>query len=434
MSANVKFVSNRNAWFVFIRHRGERAAKKCLDEQHAHDTQKAVMTAITAGQFDISALKASRAPEKKESEVVPTLKSFFEETMNPLWEASLVRSTSQRYELCFRIHILPELGDLLITKLSRDRVKKFVALLMKKPAMKRTHSEKAQAEEPERKLSKDSIRNIVAALRGALSEAVEQGIIPANPASRLGRFYREAKQVREEVDPFTAEEIPLLLDSTLRHFGHDAYVLTLAAFHTGLRAGELAGLHWSDVDFRGRFLTVRRQFKDGSHRKTKTKKTRKVDVSDALLQELETLKKRRQAEYLSRGKNQIPDWVFMSPGQIVWEDGKPVGHMEGSPVDMNGFRNRVFWRACDKAEIRRRRFHDARHTFASILLMQGESPAYVRDQLGHSSIKMTVDVYGHFIPGANRQAVNKLPSLRVASNGKQSPEATGIAIGNAVKR
>jgi integrase len=88
-----------------------------------------------------------------------------------------------------------------------------------------------------------------------------------------------------------------------------------------------------------------------------------------------------------------------------------VGHKEGQPLDMKNFRNRVFLKACDKAGIRRRRQHDTRHSFASILLMNGESPAYVRDQLGHASIKLTVDIYGHWIPGSNRQAVNKLPSL-----------------------
>ena len=86
---------------------------------------------------------------------------------------------------------------------------------------------------------------------------------------------------------------------------------------------------------------------------------------------------------------------------------------------MVNFRNRVYLKACDKAGIRRRRFHDTRHTFASILLMAGESPAYVKEQLGHSSIKVTVDVYGHFIPGANRQAVNKLPSLSTTVNVKE---------------
>ncbi len=65
----------------------------------------------------------------------------------------------------------------------------------------------------------------------------------------------------------------------------------------------------------------------------------------------------------------------------------------------------------EKAGLRRIRFHDLRHTFATLLLQNGESLAYVKDQLGHSSIRMTVDVYGHLVPGANRQAVNKLPSL-----------------------
>ena len=54
------------------------------------------------------------------------------------------------------------------------------------------------------------------------------------------------------------------------------------------------------------------------------------------------------------------------------------------------------------------RIHDIRHTYASLLLSNGESPVYVKEQLGHSSIQMTVDIYGHLIPGSNRQAVNRL--------------------------
>ena len=65
-----------------------------------------------------------------------------------------------------------------------------------------------------------------------------------------------------------------------------------------------------------------------------------------------------------------------------------------------------------KAGLRRIRFHYLRHTDATLLLMNNESPAYVKHQLGHSSIKMTVDVYGHLMPEANLQAVNRLPSLK----------------------
>ncbi len=151
-----------------------------------------------------------------------------------------------------------------------------------------------------------------------------------------------------------------------------------------------------------------------------------IFVSEAGPRRLETLKKHRKAEYLSRVKNEIPEWIFMTPGQIEWSEGeegkrggrKPIGHKEGGPMDMKNFRNRVFLKACDRAQIRRRRLHDTRHTFASILLMNGESPAYVKEQLGHSSIKMTVDIYGHWIPGSNRQAVNKLPSLSTMPNQK----------------
>ncbi len=78
---------------------------------------------------------------------------------------------------------------------------------------------------------------------------------------------------------------------------------------------------------------------------------------------------------------------------------------------MHNLKNRHFYKCLEKVGLRRIRFHDLRHTFATLLLQNGESLAYVKDQLGHSSIRMTVDVYGHLVPGANRQAVNKLPSL-----------------------
>jgi integrase len=398
-------------YWIFIRHGGERVSQHVGDQETAEDAAKEIRREIRTGRFDIAALKRARASAAAEKPKAPTLAEFFDRTMSPLWEASLSRATFTRYEHSFRLHIRPTLGDVALDELTREETKDLVVGLLQKNASKRTHGEDRQAEEPERKLSKDSIRNVVATLRAILNEAVDRKLIAANPASKLGKLYRDAGSVREEVDPFLAEEIPLLLDAIQKHYGVEPYVATLALFHTGLRASELAGLQWPDVDFRGRFITVRRQFRDGKITRTKTKRIRSVDISDALLQELKALKKRRQEDYLSRGKNEIPEWVFLSAGPIIWQDGKPVGHAEGQPLDMNNLRNRVFLRACDKAKIRRRRLHDTRHTFASILLMSGESPAYVKEQLGHASIKITVDVYGHLIPGSNRAAVNKLPSL-----------------------
>ncbi len=98
-----------------------------------------------------------------------------------------------------------------------------------------------------------------------------------------------------------------------------------------------------------------------------------------------------------------------------------VFHSEsGGPLDGDNFRSRVFYPLLEKADVPRFRFHDIRHTFASLLLANGESLHYVKEQMGHASIQTTVDVYGHLVPGSNRNAVNRLddpeePALRIVS-------------------
>ena len=95
-------------------------------------------------------------------------------------------------------------------------------------------------------------------------------------------------------------------------------------------------------------------------------------------------------------------------------------YFTGNPIDSWWFRRHVWNAVLKAAGVPRIRIHDIRHTFASLLLQNGESLAYVKDQLGHASIQTTVDVYGHLVPGDNRSAVNRLddpegaPALKVA--------------------
>jgi integrase len=175
--------------------------------------------------------------------------------------------------------------------------------------------------------------------------------------------------------------------------------LFLCAIHTGLRSGELAGLQWGDLDENGKFLVVRRGIVRGKVNPTKSGKVRKVDVSDALMSALLKLRPKRKEALLADGKNELAatSWIFENEN--------------GGFQDMKNLKNRHFHKCLEKAGLRRIRFHDLRHTFASLLIQNGEPLAYVKEQLGHSSIKITVDVYGHLVPGANRQAVNRLPSL-----------------------
>jgi integrase len=182
-----------------------------------------------------------------------------------------------------------------------------------------------------------------------------------------------------------------------QYYDFQSYVILLALLHTGLRSAECGGLQWQDLDIHNRFLIIRRQFSRGKIRnQTKTSKRRSVDVSTVLLAEMQRLKAMRREKYLAKGKNDIPEFIFLNT--------------DGKPMDMQNFRERVYNKCCDKAQIRRRRLHDTRHTFASLLLMNGESLKYVSGQLGHSSIVLTADTYSHFIPGFNRAAVDRLPN------------------------
>ena len=131
-------------------------------------------------------------------------------------------------------------------------------------------------------------------------------------------------------------------------------------------------------------------------------------MSAQLAETLKTLLTSRKAETLRKGWPQVPDWVFCNE--------------EGGPLDGDNLRHRVFYKTLAKADLRRVRFHDLRHTFASLLLQQGESPAYVKEQMGHSSIQVTVDIYGHLIPGANRQAVDRLDDATGRNPGATAKE------------
>jgi integrase len=108
--------------------------------------------------------------------------------------------------------------------------------------------------------------------------------------------------------------------------------------------------------------------------------------------ELEALRRRERARCLKAGVD-LPPMVFASD--------------MGNYLDIENVW-RAFYRVLTAAGLRHIRFHDLRHTFASLLIQQGESLAYVGDQMGHASIQITVDTYGHLVPGGNRAAVDRL--------------------------
>ncbi len=152
-------------------------------------------------------------------------------------------------------------------------------------------------------------------------------------------------------------------------------------FGTGLRQGELIGLQWGDVDVHGGFIEVRRAIVRGQLTSTKTRKIRRVDLTPQLTDRLKQLKDTRILEAAMSGKP-VQDWVFLSPLGYRWDE-----------------RNlrRAFYKVLETAKLRRIRFHDLCHTYASLLIQTTAPAKYIQEQLGHASIQVTMDVYGHLL-------------------------------------
>jgi len=129
-------------------------------------------------------------------------------------------------------------------------------------------------------------------------------------------------------------------------------------------------------------------------------------MSHELTQTLKDLYTERRLEAAANRWKEVPHWVFA--------------------MSTDNYAVRIaFHQLLKTAGLRHVRFHDLRHPFASLLLQQGESPVYVKDQLGHSSIQITLDQYGHLIPGGNKQTVDRLdqPVKQTPSEADPAPQA-----------
>lgn len=235
-------------------------------------------------------------------------------------------------------------------------------------------------------LSPRTVNACLTILGTILQDARRAGLILDNPV----RLLRGLPVQKKEMDFLTHREIPQFLDGA--GCVSDLYrTLAFAAIFTGLRRGELLALRWQDIDFQEGKLRVRRSWKDGTFQEPKSVAgKRTVHLPPQLVTELKT--------HRLRSGN--------PPG------GALVFQQESRPLPLaavsRNWLNRSL-RACGLRESLR--FHDLRHTFAALLIHQGESPKYVQNQMGHSSIVVTLDNYGHIFPDEGKAAAAKLGEL-----------------------
>jgi integrase len=265
-------IEGTGIYWVFINHNGQRSSKCVGREKTAQKVAEMIQARLKLGQ---DVLPKEKVP------LVPTLAEYYKKFKRVYMETALRYSTLDSYDRNFRIHILPALGTSRLDEINRADVEELIAELTKKD------------------LAKDSIRLVLAALGVLFSHAKENKLIQDNPATRMGRHYRQSAKVHEEIQPLTADEVLKFL-GIVSQASPEHFALFLCAIHTGLRSGEIAGLRWDDLDFNGKFIVVRRSVKMGRISPTKTNKIRRVDISDDLMVAFHDLKKKRMEHWLTK--------------------------------------------------------------------------------------------------------------------------------------
>jgi integrase len=275
-----------------------------------------------------------------------------------------------------RNHIIPELGHIPLQKVNVMHIEKFVKYLQ------------------ERGLADGTVRKIYNLIHTCFKTAVRKEFIIKNPFDLMDKGSKP-RESKPKVDYWTTEEVKNFF-SVLDHRLRILYVL---AIYTGMRRGELLGLRWKDVYFEtsqlriSQTLKARQGIKDG----VKTDSGyRTITVAPTVMTELKKHRTVSVQEKLAAEKYEDHDLV--------------ICQRNGRPLSLGSF-DRNWKRLLEKIGMRKIRFHDMRHTCASLLFSANVHPKVVQEQLGHSSIKITLDRYSHMMPNMQSEAAKALERI-----------------------
>ncbi len=296
------------------------------------------------------------------------------ETVKP----SLRPKTWKQYSQIVRQHIIPQLGSIKLKDLRPDHIQSHYTARQAAGAGVRT------------------VRLTHAILHHALAQALKWGLVTRNPADAVDK----PKLGHEEMKVLNAEQVRALLNAAK---GERLEALYYLAVTTGLRQGELLGLRWSDLDWKTGKLQVQRQLQyiAGQGRVFSEPKSaagrRSISLGSATLERLREHRESQELRRLFAGDRwQENDLIF--PSTI------------GTSIEPRNLL-RHFKSLLAKAGLPEIRFHDLRHTAATLMLQQGVHPKVVQERLGHSSITLTLDTYSHVLPGLQEDVAEKLDAL-----------------------
>ena len=288
-------------------------------------------------------------------------------------------SSHQTYRGYIDNHIKPNIGKIPLGKLTSLELQKFYKKLLEKGRVDRLESRHQS-----KGLSAKTVRNIHQIISSAMNLAKEQRLITANPAEGCALPRMEHREMKT----LPVEQLQSFLREAKDSGVFELYYLELA---TGLRRGELLGLKWEDIDLERGDLRIRRQISRINGKITEAPLKTKNAYRTLLLAEetIDILKEQRK-------KFGSSPWVFPSP--------------TGGPISPDSVLH-MLHRVLKRAGLPRVRFHDLRHTFATLALQNGVDIKTVSGMLGHFSAGFTLDTYAHVTTASQRQAAKTMGSV-----------------------
>ena len=305
------------------------------------------------------------------------MRDFLERWLSTV-EPNVRPSTHRRYADIVRKHVLPELGNIALIKLTPMHLQ----------ALYRVRLDSG--------LSRTTVHHIHAVIHRALGQAMRWGLVDR----KVTDLVDAPRGPAPEIKTWDAAETAMFLELSDHS---DLAALWRLALLCGMRRGELLGQRWEDIDLQHATLSVRRTLtrgKQGSWEvgQPKTKSSRRsIALPESCVVALKKHRANQHAERLRLGS--------------IWENNDFVfTNRVGGPLHANSVVNE-FKRLIRKSGVQDIRFHDMRHTCATLLLAEGVHPKIVQERLGHSDISMTLNRYSHVMPTMQRQAADTLDSL-----------------------
>jgi len=305
-----------------------------------------------------------------------TVAEYLQNWLNGYVKTNCAPRTAESYQSIIELHLLPDLGNTLLSQLRPQAIQTYYAKACDT-------------------LSAKSVLYHHRILKHALKYAVRQGYLGRNPCDLVDPPKPQKKTMRT----LMPQELESLLEVAS---DNQFYPVIYTAVSTGVRQAELLALRWRDIDFDSASILVSRAlYKRRGLCEFKEPKTahsrRRVSMTPKLAAYLRDYKGEKESVALHLGHLPRPDDLVFA-------------NIEGKPLDPCVLSHN-FARIAKRAGLENLRFHDLRHTFASLMLLRGAKPKVISEALGHASVAFTMDVYSHIIDGMQSEAMALLDGI-----------------------